>query len=101
MTEETFRDIRSELGTMLMVKSKPIESDQARFLQIHINIPLNQPLRRGSPVTNPEGDRFVVAFKYERLVGLCYTCRHLGHEKKNYTLHDPAQNNNPTHMVSR
>lgn len=95
MTEETFRDIRSELGTMLMVKSKPIESDQARFLQIRINIPLNQPLRRESPVTNPEGDRFVVAFKYERLVGLCYTCRHLGHEKKNCTLHDPSPEQQP------
>lgn len=42
------------------------------------------------PVTNPEGDSFMVAFKYERLVGLCYACGHLGHEKKNCTLHDPS-----------
>ena len=78
-----------------MVDSKPFESDQARFLRIRINIPLNQPLWRGSPVTNPEGDRFVVAFKYERLVGLCYACGHLGHEKKNCTLHDPTSEQQP------
>lgn len=89
MTKEIATDIRLELGTMLMVDSKPFEFDQARFLRICINIPLNQPLRRGSPVTNLEGDSFVMAFKYERLVGLCYACGHLGHEKKNYTLHDP------------
>lgn len=81
-TEEAATDIGSELGTVLMVDSKPFEFDQARFLRICINIPLNQPLRRGSPITNPEGDTFVVAFKYERLVGLCYACGHLGREKK-------------------
>ena len=95
MTEETARDIGSVLGTVLMVDSKPFESDQARFLRIRISIPLNQPLRRGSPITNPEGDRFVVAFKYERSVGLCYACGHLGHERKNYTLHDPNPEQQP------
>ena len=78
MTEEIARDIGSEFGIVLMVDSKPFESDQARFLRIRISIPLNQPLQHGSPVTIPKGDRFMVAFKYERLLGLCYACGHLG-----------------------
>lgn len=90
MTEEIATNIGSELGTVLMVDSKPFEFDQARFLRIRINISLNQPLRQGSLVTNLEGDSFVKAFKYERLVGHCYACGRLSHEKKNYALHDPS-----------
>ena len=95
MTEETTRDIRVELGAVIMVDSKPLESDQARFLRICINTPLNQPLWRGSSVINPEGDRFVVAFKYERLVGLCFACGHLGHEKKHCTLLNTSPEQQP------
>lgn len=31
---------------------------------------------------NPEGDKLWVALKYERIVGLCYSCGRLGHEVK-------------------
>lgn len=44
MTKEIARDIRSELGTMIMVDSKPFKSDQARFLCIRIDTPQDQPL---------------------------------------------------------
>ena len=37
----------------------------------------------------------MVAFKYERLVGLCYACGHLGNEKKNCTLYDPRPEQQP------
>ena len=49
---------------------------------IRIEIPLNKPLCRGAPIVNPEGDEVIVAFKYERLVGLCYNCGMLGHEMR-------------------
>ena len=64
------------------VDSKALTADQARFLRIRVEIPLNKPLRRGSPVISLEGDKALVAFKYERLVGLCYRCGMLGHEEK-------------------
>ena len=64
------------------VDSKALTADQARFLRIRVEIPLNKPLRRGSRVISSEGDKALVAFKYERLVGLCYRCGTLGHEEK-------------------
>lgn len=33
-------------------------------------------------MVSPEGDKTVVAFKYERLVGLCFRCGTLGHDEK-------------------
>lgn len=62
------------------VDSKAMASDQARFLQIRIEIPLTKPICRQAPIVSPEGEEVQVAFKYERLVGLCYNCGMLGHE---------------------
>ena len=62
--------------------SKALTTNQARFLRIRVEIPLNKPLRQGSLVISSEGDKALVAFKYERLVGLCYRCGMLGHEEK-------------------
>ena len=80
INEEAGQDIGSSLGHVVEVDSKAIASDQARFLRIRIEIPLTKPLRRGAPIVSPEGDEVRVAFKYERLVGLCYNCGMLGHE---------------------
>ncbi|KAL0006871.1 hypothetical protein SO802_008373 [Lithocarpus litseifolius] len=58
------------------------ERDQARFIRIRVELPLEKPIRRGGWVANPEGDQVRVGFKYERLVGLCYQCGRFGHEMK-------------------
>lgn len=72
------------LGRVLEVDYKALLSDQARFLRLWVEIPLNKPLHRGGPVVNPEGDKVLVAFKYERLGGLCFNCGLLGHEARIY-----------------
>ena len=82
INEDAGRDIGSGLGRVVDVDSKALTADQARFLRIRVEIPLNKPLQRGSPVISPEGDKALVAFKYERLVRLCYRCGMLGHEEK-------------------
>ncbi|KAK7831458.1 uncharacterized protein CFP56_027420 [Quercus suber] len=87
INEEAGRDIGSSLGCVVVVDSKTLTADQARFLRVLIEILLNKPLCRGSPVVNPEGDKKMVAFKYERLVGLCFRCGTLGHEEKFCKLH--------------
>lgn len=82
MNEETRKEIGSALGKVLDLDGKAIVAEQACFLQVRIDIPLDKPLRRGAPVVNPEGDRSWVAFRYERIVGLCYSCGRLGHDMK-------------------
>ena len=52
-SEEVGTDIGKGLGC---VDSKWITSDQARFLQIRVEIPLDKPIRRGSKIQGPEGD---------------------------------------------
>jgi len=69
INEEVRKDIKSGLGWVVEVDCKAIASDQTRFLRIRIEIPLNKALRQGSPVVSPEGDKVLVAFKYERWLG--------------------------------
>ena len=49
---------------------KVFASDQARFLRVRVELPLEKPLRRRGVVASPEGDKVCIGFKYERLVGL-------------------------------
>ncbi|XP_050290445.1 uncharacterized protein LOC126728703 [Quercus robur] len=82
MTEEAGHDIGRGLGKVIEVDSKAFKADQARFLRIRAEIPLDKPLRRGGPVVSPEGDEVRVAFRYERLVGWCFACGRIGHDQK-------------------
>lgn len=71
MNEETRKEIGGGLGKVLQVDAKAFHLEQAQFLRVRVDILLNKPLRRGAPVVSSEGDRAWVAFKYERIVGLC------------------------------
>ena len=82
INEETGWDIGRGLGNVVEVDNKTFSSDQARFIRIRIEIPLDKPIRRGGWVANPEGDQVRIGFKYERLVGLCYQCGKFGHDAK-------------------
>lgn len=65
-----------------LILANVIASNQARFLQILVEIQLDKPIRKGSKVQGLEGDTVWIAFKYERLIGLCFSCGRLGHEVK-------------------
>lgn len=65
---------------------KAFALDQARFLQIQVEMPIDKPIRHGVPVLSPEGDQVWVAFQYEQLLGLCFHCGLLGHEAKSCTV---------------
>ena len=82
LVEEVGRDIGSGLGEVLEVDLKAFSSDQARFIRVRVELPLDKTLRRGGVVVSPEGDKVCIGFKYERLVGLCYQCGRIGHEVK-------------------
>ena len=82
LVEEVGRDIGSGLGEVLKVDFKAFSSDQARFIKVRVELPLDKPLRRGGVVVSIEGDKVCIGFKYERLVGLCYQCGQIDHEVK-------------------
>ena len=79
INEEAGSDIGRSIGELVEVDCKAINSDQSRFLRIRVKVPLNKWLRRGGPVISPEGEVVRVAFRYERLVGWCFSCGRIGH----------------------
>ena len=81
-SEDVGHDIGRGLGHVIEVDNKALVSNQARFLRILVDIPLDKPISRGGPVQSTEGDKVWVAFKYEWLVGPCFQCGLVGHEHK-------------------
>ena len=73
-SKEVGQDISLKLGQVVEVDYEGLNSGQARFLQIRVEIPLDKPLCRGSQIKSPEGDIIWVAFKHERLVSFRFQC---------------------------
>ena len=65
---------------MVEVDCRALASDQARFLRIRVEVPLDKLIQRAGQIVSLEGDWVKVAYKYERLVGLCFQCGRVGHE---------------------
>ena len=82
INEEARSDIGRSIGELVEVDCKAFNSDQSRFLQIRVEVPLDKPLQRRGPVISPEGEMTRVAFRYERLVGWCFNCGQISHELK-------------------
>ena len=82
LLEDLGRDIGSGLSEVLEVDLKAFSSDQACFIRIRVELPLDKPLSQGGVVVSPEGDKVCIGFKYERLVRLFYQCGRIGHEAK-------------------
>nr|POF05043.1 uncharacterized protein CFP56_23579 [Quercus suber] len=80
LLEEVGRDIDSGLGEVLDVDLKAFSSDQAHFIKVRVELPLDKPLRQGRVIASPKGDKGCIGFKYKLLVGLCYQCGRIGHE---------------------
>ena len=51
-------------------------------MRVRVDLPIEKPLRRDGYVTNMDGERCWVSFKYERLPTFCFTCRKIGHDDK-------------------
>ena len=87
MTEKLGRDIGSSLGVFIIADTRSWSADQAKFMRIRVNIPIDKPLRRCGTVVNPEGEETSVFFRYERLLIFCYQCGVIGHDDR----HCPSQ----------
>ncbi|KAL0008728.1 hypothetical protein SO802_010230 [Lithocarpus litseifolius] len=96
INEEAGLDIGRGIGSVVEVDCRALASDQARLLRIRVEVPLDQPLRRGGQIVSLEGDRVRVAYRYERLVGLCFQCGRVGHEATRCTHpHDETTQSRP------
>ena len=81
-SEDVAMDIGKGIGKVVEVDCKGVAADQAKFLRIRVEIPLDKPLRRGSKIKGPDGEVIWVAFKYKRLISFCFRCGILGNEAK-------------------
>ena len=61
-----------------------LQAEQAKFMRIWVEIPIDKPLRRGGNITNTEGERCSIIFRYERLPTFCYIYGILGHDEKHF-----------------
>ena len=92
MSEEVSQDIGKSLGRLIEVDKRANHSDQAKFLRIIVDLPIEKPLRRGGHVVNKSGEKFWITFRYERLPTFCYLCGLLGHDDKHCKIHIDWQN---------
>ena len=76
------RDVGNKMGKFLEVDRRPWQSDQAKYMRVRVEMPLNKPLQRGGYLLNGEGEKMWVTFKYERLPTVCYRCGVLGHDNR-------------------
>ena len=92
MSEEVGQDIGRSLGRLIEVDKRASQSDQAKFLRIRVDLPIEKPLRRGGHIVNKSGEKFWINFRYERLPTFCYLCGLLGHDDKHCRIHADWQN---------
>ena len=67
MTEEVRKDPGNRLGNYIKTDKRSWLSEHAKFMRVHADLPIEKPLRRGCHVVNPDGEKYWVTFKYERL----------------------------------
>ena len=82
MSDEMGRELGNRLGRYIESNKRSWLSEQAKFMRIRVDLPINKPLRRGGNIVNMEGEKFWVMFKYERLPNFCFCCGFLGHDEK-------------------
>ena len=85
MTEKLGRDIGSNLGVFITADTRSWSADQAKFMRIRVNIPIDKPLRRCGTVVSLEGEETRVFFRYEKLPIFCYQCGVMGHDDRHCT----------------
>ena len=82
MTEVVGWDIGNSMGRFIELDKRANQFDQAKFLRIKVELPMDKPLRRGGNVVGMEGDKYWVHFEYERLPTFCFFCDKMGHDLK-------------------
>ena len=82
MSEMVGRDIGNSMGRFIEIDKRAFQSEQAKYLRIKVDLPIDKPLCRGGNVVGIEGDKYWVQYKYERLPIFCFICGMMGHDDK-------------------
>ena len=82
MSEEVGRELGSKLGRYIESDKRSWLPEQAKFIRIRVDLPIDKPLQKGGNIVNIEGEKIWVSFKYERLPNFCFFCGLLGHDEK-------------------
>ncbi|KAK7825369.1 hypothetical protein CFP56_033137 [Quercus suber] len=91
LSEEVGKDLGNSLGRYIETDKRSWFSEQAKFMRIRVDLPLNKPLRRGGNIVNLDGSKTWVIVKFERLPCFCFQCGLLGHDEQ----HCPSFPYNP------
>ena len=72
------------MGNFVEMDKRSWQMDQAKFMRVKVELPIDKPLRRGirGYLMDMEGDKTWVTFKYERLPTICFNCGKIGHDKR-------------------
>ena len=89
-------DIGGRIGTVEEVEKQRSNGSQSLFMRVRVSISVSKPLRRGCFVSNSDGNRTWLNFKYERLAMFCYFCGFVGYDLKHYTGFFAAKKNDAT-----
>ena len=82
MDEEVGQELGNSLGKFIESDKRIGQADQAKFMRIRVDLPLEKPLRYGGKTSKMEGGKFWVTFKYERPPNFCFLCGKMGHDNK-------------------
>ena len=82
MSEEVGQDIGRSLGRLIEVDKWACQLDQAKFMRIRVDLPIDKPLRRGGHVVSKDGEKFWIHFRFQRLPTFCFLYGMLGHSDK-------------------
>ena len=72
----------NSLGHYIEIDKRSWQAEQAKFMRVRVDLPIDKALRRGGNMVNGEGGKFWVTFKYERLPTFCFWCGKLGHDER-------------------
>ena len=84
MTKKIGKEIGSNLGIFTAMDTRSWMLEQAKFIRIKVNLPLEKPLRRCGKVASLEGESFCIQFRYERLPVFYFMCGVMGHDERHY-----------------
>ena len=86
-------EVGSRLGVVEDVERRRRQDMQNYFLRVCVALPISKPLRRGGFITDSDGVRTWVKFKYERLPIFCHFYGLLGHDLRHCASHYVVEKN--------